>query len=300
MPRHRKRTVCKNAFIFIISLLLVLFIYVTYNDEISNSIKLTNESLSGIKVSYLDVGQADSILVQVNDEAMLIDAGNNEDGNNLVKYLKSKNIANFKYVVGTHAHEDHIGGMDDIINNFDIEHFYMSDALTTTKTFEDVLDALDNKGVKFETPKIDDEFNLGEANVKVIYLGNDASNLNNTSIVLKLTYKNIRFLFTGDAESSVEKLILDKDIQADILKVGHHGSSTSSSEAFIKKVNPSYAVISVGKDNSYKHPSKKTINILNKYNVKILRTDEDGTIIFTSDGSQFNYATVKTNIDGGK
>ena len=300
MARPRKRTICKRLFLFTITVLLSLFVYVTYNEEISNSIKVTNEILNGIKVSYLDVGQADSILIQVNDEAMLIDAGNNEDGENLVNYIKSKNITNFKYVVGTHAHEDHIGGMDDIINNFDIEHFYMSDAITTTKTFEDVLDALASKGVAFETPKIDDEFSLGEANIKVIYVGNDTSNLNNTSIVLKLTYKNIRFLFTGDLESSIEKTILNKDIQADVLKVGHHGSSTSSSDAFIKKVNPSYAIISVGKNNSYKHPSKKTITTLEKYNAKILRTDEEGTIIFTSDGYQFNYATVKTTIDGGK
>ena len=300
MPRHRKRKVCKNLFLIIISILFGLFIYVTYNEEISNSIKVSNEALEGIKVSFLDVGQADSILIQVKDEAMLIDAGNNEDGKGLVKYLKDKKISNFKYVVGTHAHEDHIGGMDDIINNFNIEHFYMSDAITTTKTFEDILDALEAKQIAFETPKIDDEFDLGDAKIKVIYVGNDASNLNNTSIVLKLTYKNIRFLFTGDLESSVEKTLLDKDIQADVLKVGHHGSSTSSSDKFIKSVNPSYAVISVGKDNSYKHPNKKTLDTLEKYNVKVFRTDELGTIIFTSDGTQFNYTNVSTSIDGDK
>ncbi len=298
MARPRKKTICTRLFLFVMFVLLSLFIYVTYNEEVSSALKLSNESLNGLKVSYLDVGQADSILIQVNDENMLIDAGNNNDGANLVKYLKSKNISNFKCVVGTHAHEDHIGGMDDVINNFNIEHFYMSDAITTTKTFEDVLDALDKKQVKFETPNIDDEFDLGEAKIKVIHVSNDASNLNNSSIVLKLTYKNIRFLFTGDMESSVEKTLLDKDIQADILKVGHHGSSTSSSDKFIKAVNPSYAVISVGKNNSYKHPNKKTLDTLDKYNVKVLRTDELGTIIFTSDGTQFNYTNISTNIDG--
>lgn len=288
----------KSNIIFLVLFLIILInvIYIAYN---SNN-KPVQEELSGLRISYLDVGQADSILIQVNNEAMLIDAGNNNDGKGLVKYLKDRGINNFKYVVGTHAHEDHIGGMDDVILNFDIEHFYMSDAITTTKTFEDVLDALEEKQIKFETPKTDDEFKLGDANIKVIYVGNDSENLNNSSIVLKLTYKNIRFLFTGDMESSVEKTILDKDIQADILKVGHHGSSTSSSEKFIKIVNPSYAIISVGKDNSYKHPNKKTLNTLEKYNAKILRTDELGTIIFTSDGTQFNYTNINTNIDGGK
>ena len=300
MARPRKKTVCTRVFLFIVFVLFLAFVYVTYNEEVSNAIRLTNQDLNGIKVSYLDVGQADSILIQVNNEAMLIDAGNNDDGKGLVKYLKDRGINNFKYVVGTHAHEDHIGGMDDVILNFDIEHFYMSDAITTTKTFEDVLDALEEKQVKFETPKIDDEFKLGDANIKVIYVGNDSENLNNSSIVLKLTYKNIRFLFTGDVESSVEKAILDKDIQADILKVGHHGSSTSSSDKFIKSVNPSYAIISVGKDNSYKHPNKKTLTTLEKYNAKVLRTDELGTIIFTSDGTQFNYTNIKNNIYGGK
>ncbi len=267
-----------------------------YIKEKYDNIDLSDE----LTVMYLDVGQAESVLIKSQDEYMLIDAGNNKDGEKIVKYFKYLGITDFKYVFGTHAHEDHIGGMDDVILNFNIEHFYMSDVITTTKTFEDVLDALEEKQVKFETPKIDDEFSLGDANIKVIYVGNDSENLNNSSIVLKLTYKNIRFLFTGDAESSVEKTILDKDIQADILKVGHHGSSTSSSEKFIKNVSPSYAIISVGKDNSYKHPNKKTLNTLDKYNVKVLRTDELGTIIFTSDGTQFNYTNINTNIDGDK
>ena len=157
MARRRKRTVCKRLFLGVLFLLFSLFVYVTYNEEISGAIKFSNEDLNGIRVSFLDVGQADSILVQVNNEAMLIDAGNNEDGENLVKYLKNKNINNFKYVVGTHAHEDHIGGMDNVINNFNIENFYMPDVISTTKSFEDVLNALEEKQIRFETPNIDDE-----------------------------------------------------------------------------------------------------------------------------------------------
>ena len=158
--------------------------------------------------------------------------------------------------------------------------------------------ALEEKQIKFETPNINDEFNLGESTIKVLYVGNDSTNLNNTSIVLKLTYKNIKFLFMWDLEKDKEKELTDVD--SDILKVGHHGSSTSSSKEFIDNVTPTYSIISVGKDNSYKHPSSKTIKSLEGINSKILRTDEIGSIILTSDGESINYYGIKTSIDGGK
>ena len=296
MPRRRKRKLSNYLFYFILTISFLSFLYVTYNDHL-NDIKEVQEELQGIKVSYLDVGQADSILIQVDNENMLIDAGNNNDGKGIVKYLKDNKVDSFKYVIGTHAHEDHIGGMENIIKEFQIEHFYMPSVLTTTKTFEDVLDALEEKQLKFETPSINDEFNLGEAIIKVLYVGDDSSNLNNTSIVLKLTYKNIKFLFMGDLEKDKEDEI--EDLDCDILKTGHHGSNTSSSKEFLDKVSPSYSVISVGKDNSYKHPSSKTIKRLDNINSKILRTDELGTIIITSDGENINYYGIKTDIDGG-
>ena len=272
MTRYKKKKVFNYLFYIVLILSFFAYVYISYNNN-SNAIKVANEELTGIKISYLDVGQADSILIQTGNENMLIDAGNNSDGKGLVEYLNKQNITNFKYVIGTHAHEDHIGGLDNIILNFQIDHFYMPDVMTTTKTFEDILDALDKKQVRFETPIIDDTFSLGEATVKVLYVGNDEKNLNNDSIVLMITYKDIKFLFMGDLEKEIEEKLLNKDIKADILKVGHHGSDTSTSEEFLSTVNPSVAIISVGKNNSYKHPKQAILDKLNKYNVKTLRTD---------------------------
>ena len=147
------------------------------NQEIQDGEKL--------QIWFLDVGQADSILIQNGDANMLIDAGNNEDGKKLVSYFQSLGIETFQYVIGTHAHEDHIGGMDDIIDNFDIDTFYMPDAITTTATFESVLDSLEAKNIAFQTPSIDSIFKLGNATIDVLYVGTDDSDLNNTSIVLK-------------------------------------------------------------------------------------------------------------------
>lgn len=249
-------------------------------------------------VEFIDVGQADAILISVDSNNMLIDAGNNEDGEKLVKYLKEKNINKFNYVIGTHPHEDHIGGLDNIINNFEITTLYMPDSLTTSKTFEDVLDAMENKNLAFNTPKVDYECKLGNANIKVISNGDGAEDLNDASIVVKLTYGNNSFLFTGDATSNIEKQILNKDIKVDVLKVGHHGSSYSSTNEFLDKVNPKYAVISVGEGNVYNHPTKSILDKLSKRNIKTYRTDLSGTVIFTSDGNSINIKSMNTDTNG--
>ena len=260
------------------------------NQEIQDGEKL--------QIWFLDVGQADSILIQNGDANMLIDAGNNEDGKKLVSYFQSLGIESFQYVIGTHAHEDHIGGMDDIIDNFNIDTFYMPDAITTTATFESVLDSLEAKNIAFQTPSIDSIFKLGNAMIDVLYVGTNDTDLNNTSIVLKLTYGNTSILFMGDAEKEVETIIEKKDISADVLKVGHHGSNTSSSKTFLEKVNPNYAIISVGTGNSYGHPSHTTIQNLENQNIQIYRTDENGTIIMTSDGTNITFQTIQTNTNG--
>lgn len=270
------------------------------NDEITiekeENKKTDSNNTDVVKVEYIDVGQADAILIENDKKYMLIDAGNNEDGDLLVNYFKDKNITDFEYVVATHPHEDHIGGMDNIIKNFNIKNYYMPDCYTTTKTFEELLDALEEKNLSFETPDIDSEFVLGDALFKVLYTGTDKRDLNNTSIVLRMTYKDVSFMFTGDATNVTEKKILAKDLQSDVLKVGHHGSQYSTSDEFLDKVNPKYAIISVGTGNVYDHPKDITLNKLK--GIEVHRTDKEGTIRVISDGKNIDIETFKTNTNG--
>ena len=256
---------------------------------------------SELKIYYLNVGQADSILIQNEGQNMLIDAGNNADGENIVEFLQSLNISKIDFLVGTHPHEDHIGGLDDIINNFDIGTIYMPKVATTTKTFEDVLDAIENKSLTVTTPEIGKTFNMGSANFQILSAGTDEEDLNACSIVLKLNFGNLAYLFTGDEEIVNEEQMISSgyDLSADVLKVAHHGSNTSTSEVFLDKVSPKIAIIMVGAENSYGHPHKEILNRLNARNIKIYRTDTDGTILITSDGNQNNVQTLKDiNLDG--
>ena len=292
--------------VFII--LIVCFIYKTsivddikkVSGDVSNVTTTTKKVVvdGELEVQFIDVGQADSILISTGSHNMLIDAGNNEDGKKLVNYIKSLGINSFDYVVGTHPHEDHIGGMDDIIKSFDIKEYMMPEKLSTSKTFEDVLDALLEKELSYTVPKIDSEYFLGDALIKVIYVGDETNDANDSSIVLKLIYGDNSFLFMADASSSVERKILNSDITSDVLKVGHHGSEYSTKEEFLNKVNPKYAVISVGTNNIYKHPKQITLNKLNKNNIKIYRTDLDGTIIFNSNGKTIEIKTIETDTNG--
>lgn len=262
-----------------------------------------NEVLGNLEVHFIDVGQADSILIKTpTGESMLIDAGNNADSDLVYSYLKAQNIEKLNVVIGTHPHEDHIGSLDTVINNFDVEKVYMPKVSHTTKTFEDVLLAIKNKGLKITTPIPGDTFNLGQAKCTILAPNSSTyEELNNYSVVLKLEYGNTSFLFTGDAEDISEKEILNKgyDVKADLLKVGHHGSSTSTTESFLKAVSPKYAVISVGKDNKYGHPDNVVLERLVNANIQVYRTDEVGTIIATSDGKNItldkNASTIQIN-----
>lgn len=272
----------KKIFSFLVFLLLSLVSFYFYKEE-------DFTVSSNLKIYYLDVGQADSTLLINNGKTMLIDTGNYDDSKFVIGYLNNLGIKKIDYLIGTHPHEDHIGSMASIIKNFDIDKIYMPDVVTTTSFFENVLIEVKNKGYFIETPKEGDSFNLGEAVVDVLYLDNDEDNFNDDSIILRVRFGSNKFLFMGDASSKVEERILNKNLSADILKVGHHGSSTSTSDEFLKYVNPKYAIISVGKNNSYGHPSELVLKRLNDKNISILRTDECGTIVVESDGNNIKF-----------
>lgn len=245
-----------------------------------------------LKVHYINVGQGDSELIQENGQNMLIDTGTNASTDSLISYLQAQKIKKIDYLILTHPHEDHIGGADAVIKNFDIGTIYMNQKSTNTKTYKDVISAISEKGLKVSTPILGTTFKLGDANC-IIYgpvnpLGED---LNTYSIVIKMTFGKNKFLFTGDAQISNEEGMIKNgyDLSADVLKFGHHGSHTSTSQAFLTAVNPKYAVISVGKGNDYGHPHAETMDRLKAKGVTVYRTDESGTIVCTSDGSNLSF-----------
>lgn len=263
---------------------------------LSFAVNFSNVFAAGnLKVHFIDVGQADSILVQApNGKNMLIDAGETKD-NAVMNYLKGLGISKLDAVVATHPHSDHISEMADIISSFDIGNFYMPKVSHTTQTFADMANALKNKGIKATEAVAGNWIGLDE-NLGCDIVAPNSSNyegLNNWSAVIHLSYGNTSFLFTGDAEALSEEEILNNglDIKSDVLKVGHHGSSTSTSSDFLKAVNPKYAVISYGEDNDYGHPHSETVEKLN--NIKTYKTATDGNIVFTSDGKNI---TVETNV----
>lgn len=269
---------------------------------LSNNDNETYDSLSKLpddilEVHFVDVGQGDAIIITKDDEACIIDAGPNSSEEKLCDYIEEIGIDSFKYVFATHAHEDHIGGMDKVISNFGAHKVIFPKTMSTTKTYERFIDSVIAKNLKLNVPKVGDKYILDEDVILEILAPNsdEYEEQNNYSIVLKLTYNNVSYLFTGDAEILSENEMLENnlDVKADVLKLGHHGSSTSSSAKFLDKVSPKYAIISLAKDNDYNHPHSSVINRLSIRNIKVYRTDICGTIISKTDGNVLEFEFEK-------
>jgi len=296
MGNHRRRKPSSfflKGFAFIV---LILALFISQWGQISEDIfsAFSNDSQSNSfggevwEVHYLDVGQGDCILINGPDGAILIDGGNPGDGDDIAKYLRQQGISNLHTVIATHPHSDHIGGLKDIVNTFPIKNIYMPDIQHNSSTFLNLLKVIEEKGYRIKEAKANIGLSVG-SEIKAVFLGpvrKDYEDLNNFSAVLYLKIKNISFLFMGDAEKEAEN-DLKGEIKADILKVGHHGSDSSTGEDFLKRVNPSIAVISVGKINPYNHPDKEVINRLEKKEIKTYTTANDGTIVILTDGIRY-------------
>ena len=266
-------------------------------DIVDNNLGNTN---GNIEISYLDVGQGDAAYIRVNGLDILIDAGPRSDADKLLKQLEEKNIDDFEIVIATHPHEDHIGGMTKVFEKYEVKSFYMPKVTSTTKTFENMMKAVSNEGLKVKVKVINEgtSIDIGEGAKFIAYSPNKDTydNLNDYSPIMKLTYGNKSFIFTGDAEKSVESEVLKSyanELKADVIKFGHHGSSTSSTKEFIDAISPQYGIISCGVDNSYGHPHREILDIIKNMGIEAYRTDKQGQITITSDGNTIEVKTEK-------
>ena len=277
--------------LIIFTLLLLLCFFSSLLTKKFNSDKVHPNRMY---LHYINVDQGDAILIQVNNKNLLIDSGPKSHKKQLVKFLNDLNISKLDYVIATHPHEDHIGNMNTVLNSYKVQSFYAPKVYSYTKSFEQMIDSLKSNNLKINPIKRGcNTINLGfQTNVEVFSPINDTyDNENNYSPVIKISFGNNSFLFTGDAEKEIEDklILLNDDLKADILKVSHHGSSSSTSDSFLNRVSPKYAVISVGKNNIYDHPNDTIISKLNTYNIDILRTDIQNNITLISDGTNISY-----------
>lgn len=255
------------------------------------SLASSQDTSGKMEVHFIDVGQGDSTLITCDGRAMLIDAGDESKGTAIQNYIQKKGIGKLDYLVLTHPDTDHIGGAPVIVTKFDIDTVFMSNYKGENDTYEKLIQALDYKRLKYSTPPAGSQYRLGSAVITILSPARTYDNPNDASIALMIRNGDNRFLFTGDASENAEADMIAEhaDLAADVYHAGHHGSRTSTSDQFFQKVSPSCAVISCAEGNSYGHPSAQTLNTFRMNGVKVYRTDEEGTIIAISDGTDITF-----------
>lgn len=259
--------------------------------EVESTEPVENKVLSEMAVHFIDVGQGDATLIICDDEAMLIDAGDNNQGTKIQNYLQKQGVKSLKYVIATHPDADHIGGMDVVLYKFNCDTIVMTDEEKDSNTYRDVIDTMKGKGYKNTKPVVGNTYTLGDAEFTIVGPKRITDDSNNNSVAILLKHGENEFLFTGDAEETQEADIVKSGISldVDVYKVGHHGSKTSSSTELLNLATPTYAVISCGEGNSYGHPHAETLNNLRSNKVKVFRTDEQGSIVATSNGTEIKW-----------
>lgn len=306
-----KKNFKQTIYIIIMILVMIVLLYGLARNTTNIDIgELPTEEIINseeLQIYFFNVGQADCILVRNDGKNMLIDAGDNEDGPLLAEYIKQLGISRIDYLIGTHMHEDHLGGMDNIIKEFEIGSIYIP--YTTNKSkrvfYEDVISEIEQKGLKIDYQEKGNKFELGDADCEIKSIDNcdptSSSNINSTSIVIQMEVNDNKYLFMADAEEDVES---DNEIEwedIDVLKVGHHGSNTSSTEQFINTILPEIAIISVnGDNNSYGHPSEAVIERLEDKECEVYRTDRNGTILLINTNGTNEIKMLDTKVNAGK
>lgn len=298
MNKQQKKTVIQQLLMPVI-LIIAALLYQPVKGFLDPDPAMETITTDGsrLEVSYLDVGQGDATLITKGNFHMLIDAGKNEKGDTVVQYLKDAGVDKLDILVGTHPDSDHIGGLDCVIDAIAVDTLYMPDTEKDTKTYRDVKTSMKRKNLSAGMPEIGKEYTY-DGNVLVRFLApaKKYADANDNSLVVQLAYGKNRFLFMGDAEEEVEKDILAAgyDLECDVLKLGHHGSYTATSSAFLQKADPVYGVISCGKGNSYGHPHAETLAKLEDEDVQVYRTDRMGTVRAVSDGKNVTLSASKS------
>ena len=283
------RAKIKNILIIFLSLIFIFLLINTKEDK-------GHKNLQELEINYIDVGQGNAVLIKSNDKTLLIDGGNRSNSSYYYNFIKNKNVKKIDYMIASHYDEDHIAGLISILENYEVSNVLCPNYKKDTKIYKSFKKSLKKSNANIVYPKKGDEFNISDANIQILWPNEYKKGVDNdNSIVVKLRYGNMSFLFPADASTNVEDQLIYSgfNLKSDVLMLGHHGSKYSTSKQFLKEVDPKLAVISVGKNNRYGHPSIRVLKILNDKNIKILRTDKDGDISIKCDGKKIKITTKK-------